>query len=159
MLKQLANVFLMIAITGCSADSPFARKTEYLSPTELPNAASLVAGGDFLTAGKVAFADQNYGLAVQYYTKATEEDATKVNAWLGLAASADRAGHFAKSKPAYSKVYKLVGPVFEYHNNVGFSYLMQGRYSDAERAFKAALRIKPGSKTSKNNLALLGKLR
>jgi hypothetical protein len=45
------------------------------------------------------------------------------------------------------------------HNNLGYAYYLSGRYGDAERAYLAALRIKPDYSLSRNNLTLLDNLR
>ena len=45
------------------------------------------------------------------------------------------------------------------HNNLGYAYYLSGRYGDAEKAYLAALRIKPDYSLARNNFTLLDNLR
>jgi tetratricopeptide (TPR) repeat protein len=45
------------------------------------------------------------------------------------------------------------------HNNLGYAYYLSGRYGDAEKAYLAALRLKPDYSLARNNLTLLDNLR
>jgi Flp pilus assembly protein TadD len=53
----------------------------------------------------------------------------------------------------------LTGQGFEYFNNIGFSYILQGKYPQAEDALERALDMRPGNPTAMNNLALLESIR
>jgi protein O-mannosyl-transferase len=44
------------------------------------------------------------------------------------------------------------------HNNLGYAYHLSGRYGDAEKAYRTALRLKPDDSLARNNLTLLENL-
>lgn len=153
--------FLTIALvlSACTGPVMFQRQVEYLSPTPLPENVQAVSPASAASVGLAKFSAGDYGASVIYLQQATAASPDNAEVWLALAAAADRAGRFDISRPAYEKVLGLVGPVFEYQNNIGFSYILQGRHADAERALNAALTLKPNDETALNNLALLQRIK
>lgn len=155
-IKFLAIAF---ALSACAGPVMFQRQGDYLSPMPLPENVRTVSPASAASVGLTKFSTGDYGASVLYFQQATAASPDNVEVWLALAAAADRAGRFDISQPAYERVLGLVGPVFEYQNNIGFSYILQGRHADAERALDAALMLKPNNETALNNLALLQRLK
>lgn len=159
MFKKTTAFLLCTGLLACAPDQPFDRQTTYLSPEALPASVPDVTRGTELQAGKQSFDAGQYGQAVRYFQKAADASPNQPEAWLGLAAAADRTGHFEISAPAYAQLLTLTGPIVEYYNNLGFSLMLQGRLDAADKAFQDALRIAPGHPTATNNRAILEQLK
>lgn len=104
---------------------------------------------------KNQFRAENYGNAGALFFKATQLAPNDGNAWMGLAACADRIHRFDLSDRAYARAFKLVGATPEYYNNVGYSYLLRGKLQDARSNFLKAYELAPNDPTVANNLKLL----
>ncbi len=104
---------------------------------------------------RVQFKQQNYGLAQQHFLQVTEQRPDYVDAWLGLAASYDQLRRFDLSKRAYTKAIKLVGPSSAILNNLGYSYLLQGKLVEAKKQLFAAHKIDPDNPHVLANIELL----
>lgn len=159
MTRNWGGALCLLLMGACSQGEPFARAVDRVQPMALPAAVPMPADNQLASLAQSAFELGDYGAAVRYYEKQARLTPKRAEVWLGLAASADRAGHFEISAPAYAQLLALAGPVFEYHNNLGFSYLLQGRYAQAEAELRQALALRPEDVTARNNLALLMKLK
>lgn len=159
MRNQVVQFLLVLALCACAPGSVFDRRGDFLPPIHLPGAVPAPATGDLGTVAQSAFDQGEYGMALRYYQLLAEARPNDPNVLLGLAASADRAGHFEISAPVYDRLLAQTGPIFEYHNNIGFSYMLQGRYLDAATALDAALALRPHDPTALNNRALLERLK
>ena len=104
---------------------------------------------------KNQFRSENYGNAGALFYKAVQLAPNDGVAWLGLAASCDRIRRFDLSDRAYREAYKLIGGTPEYHNNVGYSYLLRGKLANARSSFLKAYELAPNDPTVVNNLELL----
>jgi Flp pilus assembly protein TadD len=104
--------------------------------------------------GKFAYRQGDFGLAVEAFSKAVEEEKENGEAWLGLAASYDRLKRFDQARRAYDVVVKIVGHTPTVLNNLGYHYYLKGDMDSARRSFDAALRADPNNVVAKNNLAL-----
>lgn len=108
-----------------------------------------------LAAGKMHFADGNYGLAEKHFRKAVELRADNAEAWLGLAASYDRLGRFDFADRAYAQLIKVAGRGPRIANNMGYSYLLRGDKQKARELLLEARAALPGDPVVEANLALL----
>jgi Flp pilus assembly protein TadD len=126
-------------------------------PTEitLPETVEPVPDGDALRVARIHFAEGNFGHAARYYERAVEISPNHAEAWLGLAASYDRVRRFDLADRAYREAGRLIGDRAEYHNNVGYSYLLRGDLPKARAKFLQAYELDPTSITVNNNLELL----
>jgi Flp pilus assembly protein TadD len=104
---------------------------------------------------KNQFRSENYGNSGALFYKAVQLAPNDGVAWLGLAASCDRIRRFDLSDRAYGEAYKLIGSTPEYHNNVGYSYLLRGELTNARSSFLKAYELAPNDPTVINNLELL----
>lgn len=107
-----------------------------------------------LDKGKFAYRQGDFGLAVDAFSKAVEEEKDNAEAWLGLAASYDRLKRFDQARRAYDVVIKFVGNTPTVLNNLGYHYYLKGDMDSARRSFDAALLADPNNVVAKNNLAL-----
>tara|TARA_B110000503_G_scaffold76425_1_gene117884 strand:- start:705 stop:1193 length:489 start_codon:yes stop_codon:yes gene_type:complete len=151
--------FMLLLISGCTESMMFGRQVEILSVSEIEHVVPLVADDQAFSEGLKSFSEGKFDVATAYMQQAVTLTPESPQVWLALAASADQGGRFEISKPAYEQLLKLSGPVFEYQNNIGFSYILQGRYADAEVALRTALSMRPADQTVANNLALLRRIR
>ncbi|MFC6585794.1 tetratricopeptide repeat protein [Sulfitobacter aestuariivivens] len=105
--------------------------------------------------GRVLFRDEAYGRAYKQFKDALNEVPNDPAALLGFAASADMLGRFDQSNSAYAKLQPVIGNRIEYHNNRGYSLLLQGQLVAARRHFLRAYEIDPSNERAANNLELL----
>jgi Flp pilus assembly protein TadD len=66
----------------------------------------------------------------------------------------DRLGRFAQSEVHYRKALRLSPRDSKIWNDAGYSYYLQGRWTDAERALKTAARYAPDDPRISTNLGL-----
>ncbi len=71
-----------------------------------------------------------------------------------IAVANDRLGRFALAETHYKKALKHAPKDFRVWNDLGYSYYVQARYGDAERALRAAARFNPDDERSRLNLGL-----
>lgn len=108
-----------------------------------------------IISGKVQFREGNYGKSYSLFKQAINENPRDPAAWLGYAASADMLRRFDQSKKAYSRLQPVIGNRIEFHNNLGYSYLLQGELVAARRSFLKAYDLDPSNEITANNLELL----
>lgn len=157
-LHRAALLLSSIVLTACSIDQVGVERPETVPQLVLPAFEAKVSADKAKALARSAFSASDFPVAVRYYQSAVEQAPRDVDAWLGLGASADRAGHFEISAVAYAELLELTGPSVEYFNNRGFSFLLQGNLFDARSALKAGLKLSPDNKTLQNNLQLVNKL-
>lgn len=104
---------------------------------------------------RLQFENANYGLAQQHFLHVTEQRPDNVDAWLGLAASYDQLRRFDMSKKAYHRAIALVGPSAAILNNMGYSYLLQGKLLEAKKKLFAAHQMDPDNPHVQANIELL----
>ena len=120
-------------------------------PTDVP---AVPAGMELATA-KTAFETGNFGYAARYFEMAAKTAPESMEVCLGLAASYDWLYRFDLSRPAYSTCSDIDGNAFAYHNNLGFSHLLQGEYGAASVSFARANALRPNHPVVQTNLRIL----
>lgn len=147
-----------LLLSACATDPVGTAPPQTVPRLHLPLFTPEVSATRAKTLGANAFAAGDYPVAVRYFQSAADQDPQDADAWLALGGAADRAGHFDISATAYARLRDLAGASAEYHNNRGFSFLLQNRLQDARAAFRAGLQRAPGNETLQNNLRLVDKL-
>jgi Flp pilus assembly protein TadD len=71
-----------------------------------------------------------------------------------IASASDRLGRFDQADIHYKKALKLGPKDPKIWNDVGYSYYLQGMWSDAEQAFKTAMKLAPDDARIRTNLGL-----
>jgi len=105
--------------------------------------------------GSEAFARANFGLSEKYFRSAVEANPLDADSWVGLAASYDQLRRFDLADRAYGQALKLKGRTVQILNNLGFSYLLRGNATEAERYFAEARARDPHNPVVRNNLKIL----
>ena len=119
----LAAFTLPLVLGGC-ADTLSGLRAVYGG--ELWGAENSVATSYDL--GKRHFADGRYGLAVQQFETAVAQNPGSVEALNGLAATFDRLQRFDQAERLYLRALALQPDSAHILNNLGYSYLIQGKY-------------------------------
>lgn len=132
--------------------SSFADSKASLSDT---SKADFYTDDQLIVSAKVQFREGNYGKSYTLFKQAINENPKDPAAWLGYAAAADMLRRFDQSKKAYSRLQPVIGNRIEFHNNLGYSYLLQGDLVAARRSFLKAYDIDPSNEVTANNLELL----
>ena len=109
-------------------------------------------------AGKHHFKAGNFGLSERNFRMAVENDPSNAEAWLGLGATYDQLGRFDLADRSYKQVMKLVGPVPQLMNNMGYSNLLRGKRKKAKTYFAKAHKAMPDNEVVNGNKELLAKL-
>jgi tetratricopeptide (TPR) repeat protein len=110
---------------------------------------------DDLQRGKKYFRSNNFGLAEQSFRSAAEKHPRDAEAWVGLAASYDRLRRFDLADRAYQEAIRLVGRTPEILNNQGFSYMLRGDYTRAQKILREAQIKDPANPYIQANVRLL----
>lgn len=142
-----------LALGGCGAGLDQLTSLAVEKPIE-PASYGVWPSTRHVDKGKFAYRQGDFGLAVEAFSKAVEEEKENAEAWLGLAASYDRLKRFDQARRAYDVVVKFVGHTPTVLNNLGYHYYLKGDMDSARRSFDAALRADPNNVVAKNNLAL-----
>ena len=109
----------------------------------------------FTAIAKDEFRQGNYGKANKAFLKAVRMFPNDPEARLGLAATYDRLHRFDLSDKEYRVLSRMIGDRPEYHNNVGYSYLLRGELRAARRNFLKAYELDPANEVTINNLQML----
>jgi len=110
---------------------------------------------DDLQRGKRYFRANNFGNAEKSFRAAVGKHPDDAEAWVGLAASYDRLRRFDLADSAYQQAIRIVGRTPEVLNDQGFSYILRGDYSRAQRILLEAQKKDPGNPYVQANLRLL----
>jgi tetratricopeptide (TPR) repeat protein len=110
---------------------------------------------DDLQRGKRFFRANNFGNAEKSFRAAVEKHPNDAEAWVGLAASYDRLHRFDLADRAYQQAIRIVGRTPEVLNDQGFSYILRGDYSRAQRTLVEAQTKDPHNPHVQANLQLL----
>ena len=113
------------------------------------------ASNETLALANAQFKEKNYGRSYTLYKKSVEVLPNDPSAWLGLAASSDHLSRFDTSDRAYRVLAKMIPDRIEFHNNLGYSYLLRGDLVKARKHFLKAFEIDPANEFAANNLELL----
>ena len=108
-----------------------------------------------IVTGKAQFREGNYGKAFSSFKNAINVNPKDPAAWLGYAAAADMLRRFDTSAQAYRRLQPVIGNRIEFHNNLGYHYMLQGELVAARRSFLRAYDLDPSNETTANNLELL----
>jgi Flp pilus assembly protein TadD len=142
-----------VALGGCGTSLDQLTSVAVEKPIE-PASYGVWPSSRHVDKGKFAYRQGDYGLAVDAFSKAVEEEKENGEAWLGLAASYDRLKRFDQARRAYDVVIKIVGYTPTVLNNLGYHHYLKGDMDSARKSFDAALRADPKNVVAKNNLAL-----
>lgn len=127
---QQFNVHLELARVLESQGNTEAAVAEYQKATDVCEKYASAGGGDRPGVEKYALAQRR------------------------MAAAFDRMGRFAQAQIRYEKALQLAPRDAKVWNDVGYSYYLQNRWADAERALKSADSIEPNNPRVLTNLGL-----
>lgn len=173
---------LALGASGCQSLNPGpAKNTPARSQPSTGNAPQNAAKTDFhkeasheqgfnvhVELARVFESQGNFEAAVAEYQKAVDIGAMKgssyANARLGpapralaerrMAGAFDRLGRFAQAEVHYRKALDLAPKDPKVWNDIGYSYYLQSRHADAERALKTAASFDPNNPRIQTNLGM-----
>ena len=157
MIRTLVASVSFVALVGCEgvSFSDFsAFSNDWASALDTSNR-QYYESDDPIIVGQLMFRDEAYGRAYEKFKEALNAVPEDPTALLGFAASADMLGRFDQSNPAYRRLQPIIGNRIEYHNNRGYSMLLQGDLINARQHFLKAYEIDPSNAWAANNLELL----
>ena len=147
-----------VALSGCSAAGIGASAfgSNKLQVAELSNIGSYTAPRA-LAEGRSHFRNDDFGHSAAFYKRVVELSPADPEGYIGLGASYDRLGRFDLSDRVYEALFKLTGSTAQYHNNVGYSYMLRGNLTAALTSFRKARQLDPDNVVVANNLQLLAR--
>ncbi|ATX79924.1 LytR cell envelope-related transcriptional attenuator [Mariprofundus aestuarium] len=104
--------------------------------------------------GKQLFAAGKYGLALEAFRQANAESPNSVNALNGIAACYDQIKRHDLATSYYHKALNIQPDSAKTLSNLGYSYMMQGKYADAEKVLQLALVHDPSNSRTTHNLEI-----
>ncbi len=108
-----------------------------------------------LVEARAHFRNNNYGYSAAFYKRVVELSPNDPEGYVGLGASYDRLRRFDLADRVYASLYELSGATAQYYNNVGYSYLLRGKLSEAHANFRKAQKLDPENVVIANNLQIL----
>ena len=141
-------------LTGCSSVGYGSFGQNKLEVAELSNIGDYTAERA-LAEGKAHFRNSDFGHSAALYKRAVELNPGEVQAYVGLSASYDRLGRFDLSDRVYASLLKLSGASVQYDNNLGYSYMLRGKLSEALANFRKAQALEPDNLVVANNIQIL----
>ena len=106
--------------------------------------------------GNVAYDNENYEEAINYYSEALVASPLSYKAHYNMANAYFREKNFQKSADLYASIIDLAPTAFDkskvYHN-LGNSHFLNQKLDDASDAYKSALRLNPSDEETRYNLA------
>lgn len=163
-LKPFAFLSIVILLQGCQLANLRVKDAEIRDFSSFGDSADSVDNisdneyyptEEVLIRAKTQFKERNYGRSYQLFKKSVEAFPKDPAAWLGFAASADHISRFDTSDKAYRVLASMIPNRIEYHNNLGYSYLLRGDLKKARTKFLKAFEIDPTNDFAVNNLELL----
>jgi len=105
--------------------------------------------------GKAYFRDARYGLALEQFNQELARNSRSIPAMNGIAACYDQLKRFDLALVYYYKALQRQPDSFETLGNLGYSFVLQGRFDEASRVLKLALSYHPKDARVRQQLALL----
>lgn len=142
------------ALAGCSSAGFSSYGQNKLDVAELSNIGDYTAERA-LAEGKAHFRNNDFGHSAAFYKRAVELAPGNPEGYVGLGASYDRLGRFDLSDRVYASLLKLSGASAQYYNNLGYSYMLRGKLSEALANFRKAQALDPDNLVVANNIQIL----
>lgn len=152
----LVVVMVALPLAGCSSAGLSSFGSNKLAVAEISNIESYTADSA-LTEARAQFRNSNYGYSAAYYKRAVELSPNDAEGYVGLSASYDRLGRFDLSDRVYASLYQMSGATAQYHNNVGYSYMLRGNLTEALKNFRKAQKLDPDNVVVANNIQILSR--
>ena len=153
-MKVVSFAVIILAVASCGefTSSTFGDRNSNVNDT---SRADFYPNDQLLISARNQFRNKNYGKANTLFKKAIDTGSNDPQAWLGYAATSDMLNRFDKSDVAYRKLQPMIGNRIEYHNNLGYSYLLRGNLRAARREILKAYEMDPSNQFAANNIELL----
>lgn len=152
----LVVAMVALPLAGCSSAGLSSFGSNKLAVAEISNIESYTADSA-LTEARAQFRNSNYGYSAAYYKRAVELSPNDAEGYVGLSASYDRLGRFDLSDRVYASLYQMSGATAQYHNNVGYSYMLRGNLTEALKNFRKAQKLDPDNVVVANNIQILSR--
>lgn len=146
-------------LAGCSMANLGGSSTfgaNKLQVAELSNIGSYTAD-TALAEARSHFRNNDFGYSAAFYKRVVELSPKDPEGYVGLSASYDRLGRFDLSDRVYASLYELSGGTAQYYNNVGYSHMLRGDLTEAQRNFQKAVKLDPQNAVVANNLQILAR--
>ena len=153
-LFAVALAFGGAMLSACSSIGYSSFGQNKLEVAELSNIGDYTAERA-LSEGRAHFRNSDFGYSAALYKRAVELNPGNQEGYVGLSASYDRLGRFDLADRVYASLYKLSGGTAQYYNNLGYSYMLRGKLSEALANFRKAQAIDPENIVVANNIQIL----
>jgi Flp pilus assembly protein TadD len=142
------------SLSACSSIGYSSFGQNKLEVAELSNIGDYTAERA-LSEGRAHFRNSDFGYSAALYKRAVELAPGDVQAYVGLSASYDRLGRFDLADRVYASLYKITGGTAQYYNNLGYSFMLRGKLTEALANFRKAQALEPENVVIANNIQIL----
>ena len=153
-----AAIAAAVALSGCSSKlvgaSTFGNNS--LEVAEVSDIGSYTAERALVQA-RAHFRNNDFGHSAAFYRRVVELSPKNPEGYVGLGASYDRLRRFDLADRVYASLYELSAGTAQYYNNLVYSHMLRGNFSEALKNFRKAESLAPGNVIVANNLRLLAK--
>lgn len=106
------------------------------------------------------FTNQDYSRAAEAYRAAIRQRGQGApeqyqRAWVGIAESERKLGHFSEAVAAYTEALKIKGNAKPIWYNIGRIYMAMLKYDEAEKAFQQVLALEPNDDDALINMGVI----
>jgi len=155
-LRLAAIAAIALPLAACSMAGLSTHGNNQLQVAELSNANAYTAQ-NALVAARGHFRNNDFGKSASLYKRLVDLEPQSAEGYIGLGASYDRLRRFDLSDRVYASLYAITGSTAQYHNNLGYSFLLRGKLADALRQFRKAQQLAPGNVVIANNIELVAR--
>lgn len=155
-LRLAAIAAIALPLAACSMAGLSTHGNNRLQVAELSNANAYTAQ-NALVAARGHFRNSDFGKSASLYKRLVDLEPQSAEGYIGLSASYDRLRRFDLSDRVYASLYAITGSTAQYHNNLGYSFLLRGKLADALRQFRKAQQLAPGNVVIANNIELVAR--
>jgi Flp pilus assembly protein TadD len=142
------------SLSACSSIGYSSFGQNKLEVAELSNIGDYTAERA-LAEGRAHFRNSDFGYSAAFYKRAVELAPGDVQGYVGLSASYDRLGRFDLADRVYASLYKITGGTAQYYNNLGYSFMLRGKLTEALANFRKAQALEPENLVIANNIQIL----
>ena len=153
-----------VMICGCSQETSkrnleigharWVRLDDEILPAAKPTKPPIIKAETFLATGRLLESQGNFIEAAKLYQRACKTRLDYVAAWNRLGIVCDKLGRYNQAEESFVQGIKHAPKAAFLHNNLGFSCLLAGKYTEAQKHLQRALALNGQFQRARVNLGL-----
>jgi tetratricopeptide (TPR) repeat protein len=143
----------LLVVVGCTFSDAFLESVRPVYRAQ--GGASEMGQQSNYSLGKQYFLDGRYGLALEAFQAELAQNKRSVSALNGIAACYDKLKRYDLALSYYYKALQIQSDSVRTLSNLGYSFILQGRFQEADKVLRLALHYNPENVRVKQHLANL----